>query len=100
MPVEIKADDIVRLELADPEEIESSPRKVAKRLIRDGILKSYRESTGLFMLEQKTNRDCIFLDKNRLCKVYEKRPSVCRKFPEIGPRPGWCPHSNKSKDQK
>ncbi|MEZ0392612.1 MAG: YkgJ family cysteine cluster protein [Pseudobdellovibrionaceae bacterium] len=92
MPVEIKAEDLVRLELASEDELSASPKKVAKRLIKEGILASYRESTGNFMLTQKSNDDCYYLDLHtRLCKVYDKRPGVCRKFPEIGPKPGFCP---------
>lgn len=92
MPVEIKAEDLVRLGLATEDELSSSIKKVAKRLIKEGVLSSYRESTGNFMLTQKANEDCYYLDlKTRLCTVYEKRPGVCREFPSIGPRPGFCP---------
>jgi len=92
MPVEIKGEDLVRLGLVTIDELEVSARKVAKRLIKEGFLTSYREGTGNFMLSQRPNDDCYFLDaKTRLCTVYEKRPGVCRKFPEIGPKPGYCP---------
>ncbi|MEK6773764.1 MAG: YkgJ family cysteine cluster protein [Bdellovibrionota bacterium] len=92
MPVEVMLDDLVRLGLVSRDEAEGSIRKIAKRLIKEKIVVSYRQSTGLFMLSQKANRDCHFLDsKTRLCTVYEKRPGVCRKFPSIGPRPGYCP---------
>ena len=89
MPVEIKLSDLVRMELAMEGE---SPKEVAKRLQKQKIIKNYRAATGLFMLEQVRERDCLFLGKkDRLCTIYEKRPEVCRKFPEIGPRPGFCP---------
>jgi hypothetical protein len=92
MPVEIKAKDLVRLGLATEDELSISTKKVAKRLIKEGVISSYRDGTGNFMLTQKANDDCYFLDlKNRLCTVYEKRPGVCREFPSIGPRPGFCP---------
>lgn len=92
MPVEIKSEDLVRLSLATEDELNASAKKVAKRLIKEGILNSYRDSTGNFMLTQKANDDCYYLDlKTRLCTVYEKRPGVCRDFPAIGPRPGFCP---------
>jgi Fe-S-cluster containining protein len=97
MPVEIKSEDLVRLGLATEDELSISARKVAKRLIKEGVLVSYRDSTGNFMLTQRSNDDCYFLDaKTRLCTVYEKRPGVCRQFPEIGPRPGFCPVQKKS----
>jgi Fe-S-cluster containining protein len=98
MPIEVKAEDLVRLNLADTEEIESHPKKVAQRLIKDGVLSHYREKTGLFTLSSKSNGDCYFLDSNRLCTVYEIRPDVCRKFPkEIGRRLGHCPYIKKDR---
>ncbi|MCX7977932.1 MAG: YkgJ family cysteine cluster protein [Bdellovibrionaceae bacterium] len=92
MPVEVRIDDLVRLGLVSEDEARGSLKKVAKRLIREKIIVSYRQSSGLFMLASKPNRDCIFLNsETRRCTVYEKRPNVCREFPSIGPRPGWCP---------
>ncbi len=92
MPVEVVLDDLIRLGLVSGDEAAGSVRKIAKSLIKEKIVVSYRQSSGLFMLSQKANRDCYFLDsKTRLCTVYEKRPDVCRKFPSIGPRPGYCP---------
>jgi Fe-S-cluster containining protein len=92
MPVEVVMDDLLRLGLVHEDELSGSIKKIAKRLSKDKIISSYREGTGLFMLKQKANSDCHFLDsKTRLCTVYDKRPGVCRKFPEIGPRPGYCP---------
>lgn len=96
MPVEIKAEDLVRLGVATGDDFETSPKKTAKRLIKEGIVQSYREGTDLFMLVARPNGDCRYLDfKTRLCTVYEKRPGVCRSFPDIGPRPGFCPINKK-----
>lgn len=92
MPVEVKLSDLIRLELATEDEAAGSIKKLAKRLIKEGFVVSYRQGTEFFMLSQKANRDCLFLDsKTRLCTVYEKRPETCRQFPAIGPRPGFCP---------
>lgn len=92
MPVEINADDLVRLGIAKQDEVDQSKKRLAKRLRKEGIIASYREGTDLFMLAQRANDDCVFLDlQTRLCTVYDRRPGVCRKFPEIGPRPGFCP---------
>lgn len=94
MPVEVTLNDLIRMGLVEKDETEGSIKKIAKKLIKDKHVVSYRQGTGLFMLAQKTNRDCIFLNSDtRLCTVYEKRPEVCRKFPSIGPRPGYCPAS-------
>lgn len=92
MPVEIRLSDLIRLGVVSEDEASGSVKKMAKRLVREGIIVSYRQGTELFMLTQKANRDCLYLDsKTRLCTVYEKRPDTCREFPSIGPRPGFCP---------
>lgn len=89
MPVEIKIQDLIRLELAHEGE---NPKQVFSRLKKAGFIHSYRAKTGLFRLTQKSNDDCVFLNSNRKCSVYEKRPEVCRLFPEkMGLRLGFCP---------
>lgn len=98
LPVEASMRDLIRLELVSEEEAMDSPKRVARRLEKSGVIQSYREKTGVFVLEQKSNDDCIYLGKDRLCTVYEKRPEVCRQFPKIGPRPGWCPEKRKSQN--
>ncbi|MBL7716847.1 MAG: YkgJ family cysteine cluster protein [Bdellovibrionales bacterium] len=94
LPVEVSAFDLMRLGVATEDEAASSQKKLAKRLIKEGVLQRYHPTTGLFVLEQR-GRDCIYLGKDRLCTVYEKRPEVCRQFPKIGPRPGFCPKQRK-----
>ncbi len=94
MPVEATAGDLVRLELISPDEIEARAlKKAAKRLIKEGVVKTFRAGTGKFTLTQKTGGACVFLDKNNRCTVYEKRPETCRNFPVVSSRPGYCPHS-------
>lgn len=91
MPVEVHLSDLIRLNLITEDEA-LSPKKAAQKLIKQKVISSYRAGTGLFMLTQKANSDCYFLDsKTRLCQVYDLRPSTCREFPSIGPRPGYCP---------
>lgn len=92
MPVEVHIEDLVRLGVATEDEAHGSHKKLFKKLSKEGIVESFRQGTGLFILTQRDGGDCYFLhSKTRLCTVYEKRPDVCRRFPEIGPRPGWCP---------
>lgn len=93
MPVEVKFADLVRLGLVSADDEFTSRRKLVNRLKRDGIIQSYREVTQNFMLTQRPNDDCMFLDaQTRLCTVYDKRPDVCRNFPQsMGIRPGYCP---------
>ena len=92
LPVEVSAFDLIRLELITEDEAAISLKKVAKRLIKEGVVRSFHPQVQLFILEQRAGRDCLYLDeKTRLCTVYEKRPTVCRSFPKIGPKPGFCP---------
>jgi hypothetical protein len=93
MPVEIKASDLIRLEIATQDEVDNSVKKLAKKLKKEGYISSYRDGTEYFMITQKPNDDCYFLDsKTRLCSVYEKRPDTCRQFPsQMGTRKGFCP---------
>jgi Fe-S-cluster containining protein len=97
MPVEVKISDLIRLELTSRDEADHSIKKLAKRLKKEGYISSYREGTELFMLTQKANSECYFLDsKTRLCTVYEKRPDTCRQFPsQLGTRVGFCPVESK-----
>jgi Fe-S-cluster containining protein len=92
MPVEVKAADLVRLGWADSFEIEEDEALVARKLIKEKRIRSYRASTGLFQLERRPDGSCHLLGEKNLCSIYEKRPEVCRKFPtEMGNRPGFCP---------
>lgn len=92
LPLEVSAYDLMRLELITEDEAAASLKKTAKRLMKEGIVRSFFAKTGVFMIEQRYGRDCIFLgEKDRRCTVYEKRPEVCRQFPKIGPKPGFCP---------
>lgn len=91
LPVEVSAADLIRLELIDEEEAAVSLKAVAKKLLKQKIIQAFSPKTGIFVLDQRYGEDCVFLGRDRLCTVYEKRPEVCRKFPKIGPRPGFCP---------
>ena len=94
MPVEVKAADIARLGWVDEEQVRLAPKRVAKELIKQKKVISYRENSGFFMLAARPNGECALLDpKTRLCTVYEKRPDTCREFPLKGPRPDFCPYT-------
>jgi len=89
--------DLIRLGLTDEEEAATSLKTLAKRLMKEKIIQAFQPKSQIFILAQVGGRDCLFLDGHRLCKVYDARPQVCRKFPEIGPRPGFCPHQKVKK---
>jgi Fe-S-cluster containining protein len=96
LPLEASAFDLIRLELITEDEAASSLKKAARRLMKAGYVKSFHSTSGLFVMEQRYGRDCVFLGDDRRCTVYEKRPEVCRQFPKIGPRPGFCPAFSKA----
>lgn len=96
LPVEVSASDLMRLGLITEDEAAASQKKVARRLISEGKIQHFTPRTGIYILAQTHGRDCVFLNgKTRLCTVYDKRPEVCRIFPKIGPRPGFCPSRRK-----
>jgi uncharacterized protein len=95
LPVEVSAVDLMRLGMITEDEACASLKKVARRLMKEGMIQSFHSKSQLFVLEQRQGRDCIFLDEKRRCTVYEKRPEVCRAFPRIGPKPGYCPKQDK-----
>jgi Fe-S-cluster containining protein len=96
LPVEADAADLVRLGLISQDEATGSPKKIARRLMAAGLVRHFRARSGLFTLSQQADGACVFLSRERLCTVYDRRPGVCRRFPEIGPRPGFCPSRPKA----
>jgi len=91
LAVEVKAQDLIRLELMDEFELEDNPKKIAKRMIKQGVIEHYHSKTGTFTLSRMANGDCFYLDqKSRRCTVYHSRPDTCRNHPQIGPRAGYC----------
>jgi Fe-S-cluster containining protein len=93
LPVEATAADLIRLGLASQDEFDDSPKRLAKRLIAEGHVETYRVTTGRFTLARTPSGDCLYLDATRRCTAYDRRPNVCRRFPEVGPKPGYCPRS-------
>ena len=99
MPVEIRLPDLVRLGLVDPFEAEhEEPRLIARRLIKSRSVERYNHKDGIFTMARRANGDCQFLDAvTRRCTVYEQRPNTCRKHPQVGPKPGFCPYGRRVK---
>jgi Fe-S-cluster containining protein len=97
MPVEIKLGDLVRLGLVDPFEAEHEPlQNIAKRLRKSGAIEHFSAKLERFTLSRRADGDCQYLDaKTRRCTVYEQRPNTCRKHPQVGPRPNFCPYGQR-----
>lgn len=91
LPVEVKAEDLIRMELMDAFELQDDLKFVARRLIKQRLVEHYHSKTKTFTLARMANGDCMFLDNlTRRCTVYSERPDTCRNHPQIGPRPGYC----------
>jgi Fe-S-cluster containining protein len=74
------------------DQINGPKKRLAARLIREGLVKSFNTRTEIFTLQTKNGHDCLFLDEDRLCTIYDRRPHICRRFPLNSARPGFCPH--------
>jgi hypothetical protein len=94
LPVEARLADLVRLQLVDAFEAEhEEPVRIARRLQKSGAIERYHARNGVFTLARRASGDCIHLDAvTRRCTVYANRPTTCRNHPQVGPRPGYCPH--------
>lgn len=96
LPVEIKLDDLIRLELIDEFEKEEPLKNIAKQLKKQGIVEHFNQKKSLFTITRMANNDCYFLNtKTRRCTVYDKRPNTCRNHPQIGPRANYCAYRPK-----
>ncbi|GGE37158.1 Fe-S oxidoreductase [Halopseudomonas oceani] len=96
LPVEVRLDDLIRLERVDEFERGEPLKQIAKRLQREGVVERFHQKSGVFTLSRMSNDDCLFLDaRSRRCTVYDKRPATCRNHPQVGPRPGFCAYRPK-----
>lgn len=96
MPVEATVDDLIRMEVVTPFEAQERLKRLANRLKKEGVIDHYNPRRAVFTLARRANDDCVFLDlKSRRCTIYGKRPTICRNHPEVGPRPGHCPHQER-----
>ncbi len=79
--------------LIAPLDAVGSLKKIARELEQDGIIEHYSPAQSLFTLARQANSDCVFLDaQTRRCTIYDVRPAVCRRYPQVGPKPGYCPY--------
>lgn len=93
MPTEVRMSDLIRMGLVDPFEAGEPAKGIAKRLKREGVIDHFNFREEIFTLARLANGDCIYLDGgSRRCTLYDRRPDTCRRHPQVGPRPGYCPH--------
>jgi Fe-S-cluster containining protein len=97
LPVEVKAKDLVRMELVDEFELQDNSKKIAKRLMKERVVEHFHAKSETFTLARMANGDCLYLDHHsRRCTIYGKRPDTCRNHPQVGPRSGYCAFQNKT----
>jgi Fe-S-cluster containining protein len=53
-------------------------KKKYKKLLRG--VKLVPTQADAYSLQKRGNKQCVFLDKNKRCKIYEDRPQICRDF--------------------
>jgi len=96
LPVEVKAEDLVRMGLMDEFELNEEPKLVARRLLKERLIDHFHAGSRTFTLARMASGDCIFLDGgSRRCTLYQQRPDTCRNHPQVGPRSGYCPFREK-----
>lgn len=96
MPVEATIDDLIRMGVVDAFAAEEPLKRTANGLKKAGIIEHYNPSRAIFTLARRANLDCIYLDEStRRCTIYPVRPEICRKHPQVGPKPGYCPYEAK-----
>ena len=91
LPVEVSIADLIQLEVLTEQESHLPFRKMARLLHERRVIETEIENARSFILRQTESGVCRYLGADRRCGVYEKRPEVCRTFPAIGPRAGFCP---------
>jgi len=93
LPVEVRINDLIRMNLISEFERQEPAKKIAKELKRQGVISHFNFKNEIFTLSRKANDDCIYLDStSRRCTIYSQRPDTCRNHPHIGPRSGFCPY--------
>ncbi|MBI1861915.1 MAG: YkgJ family cysteine cluster protein [Deltaproteobacteria bacterium] len=95
LPVRVDAEDLHHMGFIRHDQVNGPLKRIASRLKREETIASYNDHTRTFVLKQRPNHDCVFLDSNRLCKIYDRRPAVCREFPKNSIRPNHCPATRK-----
>jgi Fe-S-cluster containining protein len=97
LPVKVNAEDLYQMGLIEAYQVNGPLKRIANRLIKQGVLRSFSQKSQLGTLERRKNNDCVFLNKDRKCIIYERRPFICRSFPKFSANPGNCPRQKKSK---
>ncbi|MBU1564162.1 MAG: YkgJ family cysteine cluster protein [Proteobacteria bacterium] len=96
LPVEVKTEDLVRMQLIEEFSLQEDPKYIARRLIKERLVDHFHARTATFTLARRANGDCIYLDcSTRRCIIYFSRPDTCRNHPGIGPRSGYCAFKKK-----
>ena len=95
MSVVVTPEELFHMGFLEYGQVNGPLKRIANRLIKQGVIAAFYARNRTFRLKQLAGGDCVFLDENRLCKIYDVRPNICRVFPNNGARPGFCPSTRK-----
>ncbi|MBI2520673.1 MAG: YkgJ family cysteine cluster protein [Bdellovibrio sp.] len=95
LPVEVTAQDLVRMRLLTEFDLTLGEKHLSNYFKKQKLIRSYNRKTEKFTLAQRANGDCVYLNEEKRCSIYDYRPETCRNHPRIGPRPNYCPHEAK-----
>lgn len=95
LPVEVDAEDLVSMGLVDNFFLEFSEKEQNKEALRLPQILRYQGKNKKYLLDQRSDGSCLYLNKEKKCDIYGQRPKTCRNHPQIGPRPGYCPYLTK-----
>lgn len=56
----------------------ASIKKDYRKLLRG--VEFIPDGNGVFTLRKRSNEQCVFLDQNKRCRIYDIRPQICRDF--------------------
>ncbi len=97
LPVEVDAEDLVKMEFYDPFFLELTDKEQIKEASHHPDILRYNSKTHKYTLKQRSNGACLYLDQNKKCIIYPKRPKTCANHPIIGPRAGYCAFIKKTR---
>ncbi len=97
LEVEVGVTDLVRMGLVDAFDAEMPAKRIARRLLKEGVIEHFNHKNEIFSLTRRANADCLYLHpQSRRCTIYARRPETCRNHPRVGPRPGFCAYRQRT----
>ncbi|MBF0206562.1 MAG: YkgJ family cysteine cluster protein [Oligoflexia bacterium] len=99
LALEVSAADLYLLQpITDRffEEDDFYRKEIILKLKKVGIIEKYNFKANLFTLARKASGECVYLNLQKRCSVYDRRPRTCQAFPLIPYFQGHCPYQRKT----